>query len=123
LFGPAENFGQSHGHLRRYAALPVYKFRKRIPRHPKGSGSVRNSPGCGGFFMVMGWCLSMVIDIIKVAQAVPPAFRRHSRGFQSLASLPDHPAPKRATRRMSFRGPPTRRHCDKLPPLSFGGKT
>jgi len=38
----AENFGQSHGHFRRYAALPVDKFRKRVARYPKGGGGVRD---------------------------------------------------------------------------------
>jgi len=39
---------------------------------PKGSMHCRNTtpPGCGGFFMVMGWFLfSVVIDIINILSA------------------------------------------------------
>lgn len=36
----SENLGQSHGHFRGYAALSVYKFRKRVARYPKGGGGV-----------------------------------------------------------------------------------
>jgi hypothetical protein len=40
----AENLGQPHGHFGRYAALPVYKFRKRVARHPKAAASVMVKP-------------------------------------------------------------------------------
>jgi hypothetical protein len=43
LLGAAENLGQSHGHLRRYPALPVYQFRKRVARHSQSGGTLRNS--------------------------------------------------------------------------------
>ena len=75
--------GQLHCHFGRYAALPVYQFRKLLrvtPRawaasvmvKPKGSMHWRNTmpPGCGGFFMVMDWFLSVVIDIINILRAV-----------------------------------------------------
>ena len=40
FLGAAENLGQPHGHFGRYATLPVYKFGKRVARHPKGDGGV-----------------------------------------------------------------------------------
>jgi hypothetical protein len=36
LGGAAEDFGQSHGHFRRYAAFLVYEFGKGLARHAKG---------------------------------------------------------------------------------------
>lgn len=42
LLGAAENPGQPHGHFGRDAALPVYKFRKRVASHPEGGGGGRD---------------------------------------------------------------------------------
>lgn len=42
FFRASKNLGYSHGHFGRYAALPVYEFRKRVTRHPKGGGGVRD---------------------------------------------------------------------------------
>jgi len=42
VFSASEHLGQPHGHFGRYAALPVYQFRKRIPRNAKGLGGFRN---------------------------------------------------------------------------------
>ena len=37
LPGAAENLREPHGHFRRYAAFPIYEFRKRVARHSKAS--------------------------------------------------------------------------------------
>jgi hypothetical protein len=42
LFRSSKDLGYSHGHFRRYAPLPVDEFRKRIARHSKGGGGVRD---------------------------------------------------------------------------------
>ena len=46
---------------------------------PKGSMHWRSTtpPGCGGFFMVMGWFLLVVIDIINILHAAVVKTENH----------------------------------------------
>ena len=90
FFG-AEELGQPDGHFRRYAALSVDKFRKRVARYSRASaasvivrriGSMHSCnttrPGCVDFFIFMGCFLSVVIDIIDVFDLALVKTENHS---------------------------------------------
>jgi hypothetical protein len=76
----AENLGQPHGHLRRYAASSVHQLRERGARDAKGGGGVRDAQAQRLNALTeykasgVGWILhrhdlvssSVVIDVIDI---------------------------------------------------------
>jgi hypothetical protein len=86
VFAASENLGQPHGHFGRYAALPVYQFRKRVPRNAKGLGGFRNRQAqrldapaqhnASGVEWIFSWSWtgshSMVVNILRESNEAFP---------------------------------------------------